>query len=258
MTDHDPLDLTGKVVLVTGGSQGIGRAIALTFARHGASIVACDSDQFSLLGVTAELAEVGAEVLAAPFDVRDVDAVESLRDATRARFGALDVLVNNAGGTYEAPFVESNPKGDETLVLENLLSATWVTRAALPLLSDGGSIINVTTIETGRGAPGYALYAAAKAGLESLTRTLALELGARGIRVNSVAPDVIPTAGVVAVPDPPRTPLPRLGTPEDVANVVLFLASPLASFVTGTSIPVDGGNAAAGGWRREPDGGWST
>ena len=120
----------------------------------------------------------------------------------------------------------------------------------------GGSIINVTSIEAHRAGPGYAIYAAMKAALANLSQSLALELGARGIRVNCIAPDVIPTPGIGD--DLPPTPLARRGHPDDVAGAAVFLASELSRFVTGTTLHVDGGNRAAGGWRRRPDGTWQT
>ena len=123
-----------------------------------------------------------------------------------------------------------------------------------PHMPAGGAIISLTSIEAFRAAPGYAVYAAMKAAVESLTRTLALELGPRGIRVNCIAPDVIPTPGIGT--PPVRTPLPRAGHVDDVAGAALFLASELSGFVTGATLHVDGGNHAAGGWRRGPNGEW--
>lgn len=230
-------DLSGRVAVVTGAARGIGAGVAAALRSAGARVVTCDKDA----GCDATL------------DVRDPDAVS----AWAAGVGPVDVLVNNAGGGFAAPFDTLSAKGDETLVRENLLSVVWVSRAFLPALRDGASIVNITSIEAHRAAPGYALYAAAKAGVASLTQTLALELGPRGIRVNALAVDVIETPGVGPL-GPPRTPLGRHGTVDDVAGAVLWLASPASSFVTGASIPVDGGNAAAAGWRSDGAGGWAT
>jgi len=169
------------------------------------------------------------------------------------------VLVNNAGGGFRAAFLDVNDKGQDSLVRENFTSVTHFVRAAVPLMPADGraSIINITSIEAHRAAPGFAIYSAMKAALVSLTKSLALELGDRRIRVNCIAPDVIPTPGIggdVGV----KTPLPVAGHADDVAGAVVFLASDLGRFVTGTTIHVDGGNLAAGGWGRARDGSWVT
>ena len=169
------------------------------------------------------------------------------------------MLVNNAGGGFRAAFLDVNDKGQDSLVRENFTSVTHFVRAAVPLMAADGraSIINITSIEAHRAAPGFAIYSAMKAALVSLTKSLALELGDRRIRVNCVAPDVIPTPGIggdVGV----KTPLPVAGHADDVAGAVVFLASDLGRFVTGTTIHVDGGNLAAGGWGRAGDGSWVT
>jgi NAD(P)-dependent dehydrogenase (short-subunit alcohol dehydrogenase family) len=250
------LDLVGKVAVVTGAAAGIGRATALVLASYGAAIAACDRD---VPGLTSLVDECPTKCQTAALDVRDIDAVEGFARDVGSAYDGIDVLVNNAGGTFAAPFIDLSPKGDETLVRENLLSVVWVTRAFLPLMRDGGSIINVTTIEAHRAAPLYSVYAAAKAGVENLTRTLALELGSRSIRVNTVAPDVIVTPGVGDFSDTASLPpLGRVGQATEVGNVIAFLASDLASYVTGSTVHVDGGNLAAAGWRAQPEGNWST
>jgi 3-oxoacyl-[acyl-carrier protein] reductase len=176
------------------------------------------------------------------------------------RFGRVDVLVNNAGGSFQAPFLDVSPKGESMLIAENFTSVTRLIRLLVPVMSSGGSIINLTSIEAHQAAPGFAVYAAMKAGLASLTASLALEFAGRGIRVNAVAPDAIMTAGEEGARTenegvPSRyepvilPPLGRTGSPAEAARVVLFLASRLSSFVTGTTIHVDGGTGAAGGWR---------
>jgi NAD(P)-dependent dehydrogenase (short-subunit alcohol dehydrogenase family) len=125
-------------------------------------------------------------------------------------------------------------------------------------MSAGGSIVNVTSVEAHRAAPGFAVYAAQKAAVANLTMSLALELGDRNIRVNCVAPDLIPTPGIGPLSPPPKTPLAVMAAPDDVAAAIVFLAGDLSRFVTGSTIHVDGGTAAAGGWHRRPDGTWST
>jgi 3-oxoacyl-[acyl-carrier protein] reductase len=150
-----------------------------------------------------------------------------------------------------------NDKGQDALVRENFDSVTNFVRAAVPKMTNGGSIINLTSIEAHRAGPGFAVYSAMKAAVASLTKSLALELGARGIRVNCVAPDVIPTPGIGGEL-PVKTPLPVAGHVDDVAGAVIYLASDLSRFVTGSTVHVDGGNWAAGGWGRAPDGSWIT
>ena len=251
----NPLDLSGKVVVVTGAAAGIGRAVATTLSSYGASIAACDRDADGLALLATECT---GPVHTSALDVRDVDAVSAFAADVGRYFDGADVLVNNAGGTFAASFGELSPKADETLVRENLLSVAWVTRAFLPFLRDGASIVNVTSIEAHRAAPMFAIYAACKAGVDNLTRTLALEFGGRGIRVNAVAPDLIVTPGVGTMEGATMPPLGRLGQADEVAGVVAFLASDLSSYVTGSTIHVDGGNLAAAGWRANAEGGWTT
>ena len=253
--------LTDRVVLVTGAGQGIGKATALLFARFGAQLVVCDRVEETLAQTASELEAMGRLVLSRHLDVRDFDAVGELVSAAGAARGRIDVLVNNAGGTFFAPVLELSAKGDQTLVAENFLQVTNLVRAGAGLMPRAGSIVNVTSIEAHQAAPGFGVYAAMKAAVASLTRTLALELATRGIRVNAVAPDAVPTEGDerlatqatgsgVEYHPSVLPPLGWMGSPDDVAAAVLFLASELARFVTGTTVHVDGGNWAAGGWRR--------
>ena len=169
----------------------------------------------------------------------------------------VDVLVNNAGGGFAAAFLDVNDKGQDTLVRENFTSVTHCIRACVPKMpATGGSIVNITSIEAHRAAPNYAIYTAMKAAVASLTQSLALELGDRRIRVNCIAPDVIPTPGIGDIPV--KTPLPYAGHVDDVAAAAIYLASDAARFVTGVTLHVDGGNLAAGGWQRAVGGGWTT
>jgi NAD(P)-dependent dehydrogenase (short-subunit alcohol dehydrogenase family) len=170
------------------------------------------------------------------------------------------VLVNNAGGGFLAPFLDVNDKGQDALIRENFTSVTNFTRAVVPLMPDtGGSIVNITSIEAHRAGPNYAVYSAMKAGVFSLSKSLALELGDRLIRVNCIAPDVIPTPGIAGNgPLPIHTPLPIQGHVDDIAGAAVYLASDLSRFVTGTTVHVDGGNGAAAGWIRADGGAWRT
>jgi NAD(P)-dependent dehydrogenase (short-subunit alcohol dehydrogenase family) len=248
----DQLRLDGRVAVVTGAAQGIGEAVASTFAGLGADLALCDRDEDGLDAVVSRLRGDGAQVVACVMDVRNAVAVDDFFAATGRELGRVDVLVNNAGGGFASAFVDVSPRGEDALVAENFTSVTTCIRAAVPWMTDGGSIINVTSIEAHRAAPAYAVYAAMKAAVANLTCSLALELGDRLIRVNCIAPDVIPTPGIGSVPV--TTPLPVPGHVDDVAAAAAFLAGDLARFVTGTTLHVDGGNHAAGGWRRSAEG----
>jgi len=246
--------LTDRLVVVTGAARGIGAAIAEACARFGADVAVCDRDADGLSQTTAAVEACGRRAASVVLDVRDGAAVHGWVTSLER----VDVLVNNAGGGFRAGFLEVNDKGQDSLIRENFTSVAHFVRAAVPLMpADGsGSIVNITSIEAHRAAPGFAVYSAMKAAVASLTKSLALELGDRRIRVNCVAPDVIPTPGIgeVAV----KTPLPLPGHVDDVAGAVIYLASDLGRFITGTTLHVDGGNHAAGGWGRGPNGEWVT
>lgn len=253
--------LTDRVAVITGVGRGVGKASALLFARFGARLAVCDRMADTLATSEKEIAATGRPVLARELDVRDGDAVTAFLGDVDREYGQVDVLVNNAGGTFFAPFLDVSPKGEAALVAENFSQVTNLVRGVVPLMPEGGAIVNLTSIEAHQAAPGFAVYAAMKAALAQLTRTLALELGPRRIRVNAIAPDAIPTGGdedlqgemraAGAEYDPAvAPPLGHMGTADDVAAAALFLASDLSRFITGTTIHVDGGNWAAGGWRR--------
>jgi len=257
-----PLDpasalLTDRVAVVTGAAVGIGEAVAGALARFGAHVGVCDRD-VPHLDETADAVEAaGRRVLAAELDVRDAAASARFVEQVAHELGPIDILVNNAGGGFFADFLSVNAKGQDALIRENFASVTnFVRPTVATMAARGGSIINVTSIEAHRAAPGFAVYSAMKAAVASLTQSLALELGPRRIRVNCVAPDVIPTPGVG--PMAVHTPLPIGGEVDDVAAAVVFLAGDLARFVTGTTIHVDGGNLAAGGWHRRADDSYTT
>jgi 3-oxoacyl-[acyl-carrier protein] reductase len=264
---YDPSSvlLTDRVAIVTGAGQGLGKATAVLLARFGARLAISDRVAETLATTERDVVAGGQPVLARRLDVRDRDAVASFLADVASEYGRVDVLVNNAGGTFFSPFLDVTEKGEQTLMAENFVQVASLIRSVVPLMPDGGAIVNLTSIEAHQAAPGFAVYGAMKAALAHLTRTLALELASRRIRVNAVAPDAIPTGGdrdvraemlgggseyePAVVP-----PLGFMGEAEDAAAVVLFLASDLSRFVTGTTIHVDGGNWAAGGWRRvSPD-----
>lgn len=255
----DDVRLDGRVAVITGAAVGIGRATAIALAKFGADVAICDRDVENLGTGADEIRSLGRRVHLGVLDVRDGAQVAAWLVEVGDALGHVDVLVNNAGGGFQAAFLDVNEKGQDALIRENFTSVASFVRGAVPLMpADGGSIINVTSIEAHRAGPGFAIYSAMKAAQVSLTQSLALELGPKMIRVNCVAPDVIPTPGIgqdMGV----RTPLPRAGHVDDIAAAVVFLANPaLSGFVTGTTIHVDGGNSAAGGWHRQPDGTYTT
>lgn len=251
----DLIRLDDRVAIVTGGAAGIGRATALALARFGADLAIIDRDESGLQAVAADIHELGRRCVTVVGDVRVPDTVADFAAAVRAEYdGVVHILVNNAGGGFQAAFTDINPKGDDALLRENLLSVIWMTRAIEPMLAAGASIINVTSVEAHRAAPGFSIYSAAKAGVDQLCRTLALELGDRGIRVNAIAPDLISTPGVGDLGGATAAALRRTGTADEVAGAVLFLAGDLSTFVTGSTLHVDGGSLAAAGWRHTADG----
>jgi 3-oxoacyl-[acyl-carrier protein] reductase len=242
--------LTDKVAVVTGAAQGIGAAIAETFARFGADVAIVDRQADGLAATAAACEAAGRTVLTDVLDVRDAEASAAFLARVGERWGHLDVLVNNAGGTFSAPFTASSPSAQAKLVDLNFGSVTRWIRGAVPLMTRGGSIITVTSIEAHRAGPTYAVYSAMKAAVTQLSMSLALELGDRGIRVTCIAPDFIETPGVGLQGQ--ATGLPRKGTGDDCAGAAVFLASDLSAYVTGSTIHVDGGNWAAGSWHRSP------
>jgi 3-oxoacyl-[acyl-carrier protein] reductase len=260
--DRTAADLTDRVAVVTGAAQGIGRAIAETYAAFGADVAICDRVEEGMKATADAVAGLGRRATTRVLDVRDADGVHAWAEQVAADFGRVDVLVNNAGGGFVAPFLDIRPKGITALVDENFSSVVHCVRAFVPSMTDGGSIVNVTSIEAFRAAPGYSIYSAMKAAVEQLTRTLALELADRRIRVNTLAPDAIPTEGVTGIASVTvesgdhveggiqmPTPLGGGGA-DDCAGAAVFLASGLSGFVTGSTVHVNGGTLAASGWRR--------
>jgi len=255
--------LDGRVAVVTGGARGIGAATAITLARFGADVAICDKLAGPMADVAAHIEGLGRTVTSVHLDVRDAEAVTGFASQVAERHGRVDVLVNNAGGGFWSPFVDVSPKGQAALVAENFVQVTTCIREFVPLMVAGGSIVNVTSIEGHRAGPGFAIYSAMKAALENLTKSLALELSDRRIRVNCVAPDMIPTPGDAdlvadsgAMGDAAAyaQPWPDGGTTWDCASAILFLAGDLSRFMTGSTLHVDGGTFAASGWKRTGDG----
>ncbi|MET0270188.1 MAG: SDR family oxidoreductase [Sphingomonas sp.] len=269
--------LAGQAALVTGGGGGIGRAIALALAGAGADILIAAIAPERCEEAAAAVRALGRRAVACPTDVTDTDQVRAAVAAADAGFGRLDILVNNAGGVSRRAFVDQSERSWRKHIDLNLVSLFAATSAAVPVIARGGrggAIVNVTSIEAARAAPGYAVYAACKAGMNNFTRTMALELADHGIRVNAIAPDFTVTPGTSGnvtgpvdeatwhAPDPAqadatarRIPLRRPGLAEECGRAALFLASPESSYVTGTILPVDGGSWASSGWVRARGGG---
>ena len=251
MTDPHTQTFSGKVVLVTGGSRGIGRAVTLAFARQGAAVTFCyRSDRAAADQLCREGDEAGLRIAARQADVSRPDEAAALVQQTAAEAGRLDVLVNNAGIFVAQPVLDMTDAAWDRVLRTNLYSVFYCSRAALPpmIAQGGGAIVNIASIAGKRGSYHHAHYAAAKGGVLAFTRSLAREVIGHGIRVNAVCPGRIATDLLLDGADDAEharwradTPIRRLGAPEELAAAVLFLASSAASYVVGETLDVDGG-----------------
>jgi NAD(P)-dependent dehydrogenase (short-subunit alcohol dehydrogenase family) len=256
--------LAGKVAVVTGGGAGIGAAVARLFAEHGAAVEIAEIDATRAADVERAIQAAGGDAHASAVDVREQGAVRAFARDVLARRGRIDVLVNNVGDYLRAvPFSRSDPPHWDALYRVNLHHVFLVTHAFVPSMIEqrAGAIVNVSSVEGLRGYPADPVYGAFKAAVVHFTRCLALELGRRGIRVNGVAPDLTQTPQVdyraLAAPGDESmweswAPVGRVAEPEEQADAVLFLASDLSRFVTGHTLPTDGGTLAGGGWFWSP------
>jgi NAD(P)-dependent dehydrogenase (short-subunit alcohol dehydrogenase family) len=245
----DPLSFAGKAAIVTGGASGIGRACAERLSSLGAGVCIFDVDERAARRTARQLEQAGGRACVLTGDAREPAAAAEAVKTTVARFGGVDVLINNVGGTFAAPATKITPGGWTAVLHENLDSAVYFSQAVAPsMLARGGAIVNVSSVAGLTASPRAAHYGAAKAAVINLTRTLALEWAPK-VRVNCVAPDFIRTEGtekLMSTADRRRLvkliPLRRLGTAADVASAVVFLASDMASFVTGQIVVIDGGS----------------
>jgi 3-oxoacyl-[acyl-carrier protein] reductase len=243
------MNLDNQVAIVTGASRGIGRAIALELAKQGATVIGTATSESGAAAIGEAFAQAGAKGRGAVLDVNDAAAADAFIDATVKEFGGLNVLVNNAGITKDQLAMRMKDDEFDAVIDTNLRAVFRLSRAVLrPMMkARGGRIINITSVVGSSGNPGQANYAAAKAGVAGMTRALAREIGSRGITVNCIAPGFIDTDMTRVLPEEQRAalttqiPLGRLGSPEDIAHAVAFLASPFAGYITGTTLHVNGG-----------------
>jgi 3-oxoacyl-[acyl-carrier protein] reductase len=263
MLNRNATSLDGQVAVVTGSGSGIGEAIAETFAAHGASVVVVDQQEDLARSVVQAIEKRGGEAVSCAVDITQRESAETLKTLALDRFGKVDLLVNNVGNFMPGagPFLDSSEEDWEGLYDINLKHIFRVTKALAPQMVErgSGSIINISTVETLRGIPGNAIYSAFKTGITAFTRSFALEVAPHGVRVNAIAPETTESSQVPVskwVPDryqdkiPLMIPLGRFGRPDDHAGAALFLASSLSAWVTGITIPVDGGALSAAGFYR--------
>ncbi len=263
----DLFSVQDQVVVVAGGSRGIGRAIAEGFALRGAQVIIAGRDRASLDAAGAAMAGSAGRVRAVPFDVADIESIRRLVDAVRDEFGRIDTLVNSAGVNRRMLSEHLTEDDFDHVLGVNLRGAFWLARAVgRHMVARGsGSQIHITSLSADRPPLGLLPYAASKAGLTQVVKELALEWGPRGVRVNAIAPGFIVTDLNRKIWSDPamiewghaNTPLGRTGKPEDVAGAAIFLASQAAAFITGVTIVVDGGFSCGVAWpiRYDPPGG---
>ena len=242
-------DLNNKVAIITGASQGIGRTIALVFAKSGANVICIARSESKIKELCLEITDQGGQASPIACDVGDGDAYANAIKSVANEYGKLDILINNAGITRDALLMRMNDTQWDEVLNTNLKGAFHGMKSAIrPMMKNKyGRIINITSIVGLTGNPGQANYAASKAGLIGMTQSIAKEVGTRGITVNCIAPGWINTEMTVDLPEDSkkdlldRIPIGKIGKPEDIAHAAVFLASDEASYITGQTITVDGG-----------------
>jgi NAD(P)-dependent dehydrogenase (short-subunit alcohol dehydrogenase family) len=272
----DPPDilLTDQVAVVTGGGGGIGLGTALGLARFGADVAVLDVVPDRCAAAVAAIDDLGRRALGIPCDVSVSDQVRAAIADVYLQWGRIDILINNAGGIRPGPFLTQPEASIRRHIDINLMSALVATQEAARCMIEGGrggAIVNVASIEGSRAAPSYAVYAACKAAMLNFARTMALELGEHGIRINCISPDKTITPGLMgnrtgpidpsSWPEPGPglsggIPLGRPGLVDECASTIVWLCSNMSAYVTGINIPVDGGTWASSGWTRGADGSW--
>lgn len=249
-TSESEKSLAGKVALVTGSARGIGRATIEALAGAGAAVAINDYGDMAVAeDFAAGLREAGVKVATAQADIADQEQVAAMISHVESELGGISILVNNAGITRDGLAVRMSESDFDAVIATNLRGTFLCSKAVARgmMKARSGAIINLASVVGRRGNAGQVNYAAAKAGIIGLTKTLARELGPRGVTVNAVAPGYVQTAMTGKLDDSVKekilanTPLGRLATPEEIASVILFLASPAAAYITGAVIPVDGG-----------------
>ena len=248
-------EMDGKVVIVTGGNRGVGKVIARRFLEEGAKVTTCSRGEYDPPPAAEGVPGVGGRVIHVPCDVRNVDDIDAVVGRTLDAFGRLDVLINNAGGSPVAPTGPTSPRFHASVIAINLTGPLWFSQRANVVMQaqdTGGSIINISSMASVTASPGLVAYGAAKAGLNHFTRSLAVEWGPK-VRMNCIALGTIQTEALDEVIFrnseetkrlfEERTPLRRIGTPEEIANTCIFLAGDRAGYINGATIWADGGGA---------------
>lgn len=253
---NSPFDFSGKTVFVAGGTSGINFGIAQAFARAGAKLAVLSRKQDKVDHAVAELKKLTTTAIGFSADVRQYEAIEAAFKSAREQLGEIDVLISGAAGNFPAPALGISPNGFKSVVDIDLIGTFHVMRAAYPhLKKPGASVVNISAPQSEQPMVFQVHVCAAKAGVDMVTRVLAMEWGAAGVRVNSISPGPIEgTEGMRRLSPTPESvrmvvdsvPLGRYGTPEDIAQAAMFLSSPYASYITGVFLPVDGGWVLAG------------